>query len=312
MRIAIYGTGGVGGYYGARLAQAGHEVWFIARGDHLKAIRQQGLRLESVAGDVHIHPAHATDSPADVGVVEVVILAVKTWQVTEAAEAMRPMIGSNTLVLPLQNGVEASSEVAKIVGKEQVLGGESRVISLIAAPGVIHHVGGPGSITFGEWNREITERGEQLRNTLNAAAIPTEITPDIESTLWAKWLFVTPVGGVGAVTRAPIGIMRSQPETRAMVAGAMEEIYAVATARGVPLPPDAVATALAFLDRQPAHGTASLHRDIVEGKPSELEAWNGAVDRLGREVGIPTPIHTFIYHSLLPLERRARGLLNFA
>lgn len=312
MRIAIYGTGGVGGYYGARLAQAGHEVWFIARGDHLKAIRQQGLRLESVAGDVHIHPTHATDSPADVGVVEVVILAVKTWQVSEAAEAMRPMIGSTTLVLPLQNGVEASSEVAKIVGKEQVLGGESRVISLIAAPGVIRHVGGPGSITFGELNGEITERAEELRDTLNAAAIPTEITPNIESTLWAKWLFVTPVGGVGAVTRAPIGIMRSQPETRAMVAGAMEEIYAVATARGLPLPPDAVATALAFLDRQPAHGTASLHRDIVEGKPSELEAWNGAVDRLGREVGIPTPIHTFIYHSLLPLERRARGLLNFA
>jgi 2-dehydropantoate 2-reductase len=312
MRIAIYGTGGVGGYYGARLAGAGHEVWFIARGEHLNAIRANGLRLESGAGDVHVSPTHATDTPADVGIVDLVILAVKTWQVVEAAEAMRPMIGATTMVLPLQNGVEAASQVAGVLGDGHVLGGESRVISLIAAPGVIRHVGGPGSITFGEWDSKITERAEGLRDTLNHAAIPAEISTSIESTLWAKLLFVAPVGGVGSVTRAPIGIMRSQPETRAMVEGAMQEIYEVATARSISLPDDAVRSALAFLDRQPAQGTASLYRDIIAGKPSELEAWNGAVDRLGREVGIATPIHTFIYHALLPLERRARGLLEFA
>lgn len=312
MRIAIYGTGGVGGYYGARLASAGHEVWFIARGAHLNAIRTNGLRVESGAGDVYIHPANATDTPADIGVVNLVILAVKTWQIVEAAEAMRPLIGADTIVLPLQNGVEASAQVAGIIGQPHVLGGESRVISLIAAPGVIRHVGGLGSITLGELDFRLTERVQVLRDTLNHAAIPTEIAPNIESALWAKLLFVAPVGGVGAVTRAPIGIIRSQPESRAMVQGAMQEIYDVATARGISLPTDAVATALAFLDRQPAQGTASLHRDIIEGKPSELEAWNGAVDRLGREVGVPTPIHTFIYHSLLPLERRARGLLEFA
>lgn len=311
MKIAIYGTGGVGGYYGARLANAGHEVWFIARGAHLNAIRTNGLKVESVAGDVHVHPANATDTPADVGVVDLVILAVKTWQVIEAAEVMRPLIGTDTMVLPLQNGVEAAAQVAGIIGQQHVLGGESRVISLIAAPGVIRHVGGPGSITFGELDSHLSKRATQLHDTLNDAAIPTEIAPNIESALWAKLLFVAPVGGVGAVTRAPIGIIRRQPESRSMVQGAMQEIYDVATARGVVLPADAVSTALSFLDRQPAQGTASLHRDIIEGKPSELEAWNGAVDRLGREVGVPTPIHTFIYHSLLPQERRARGLLEF-
>jgi 2-dehydropantoate 2-reductase len=311
MRIAIYGTGGVGGYYGARLAAAGHDVRFIARGNHLNAIRANGLRVESVAGDVHIHPANVTDTPSEIGEVEFVILAVKTWQVTEAAEAMRPLIGANTVVLPLQNGVEAPAQVAAVLGQSHVLGGETRIFSFIPEPGVIRHVGGPGSITFGELDYQVTERTTRIKEVLEQAAIPATITPNIDSALWAKLLFVASVGGVGAVSRAPLGITRTQPETRAMISAAMQEIYEVATAKGIPLPDNSIETALAFLENQPAQGTSSMQRDIAGGKPSELDAWSGVVDRVGREVGIPTPVHTFIYHSLLPLERRARGLIDF-
>lgn len=311
MRIAMYGTGGTGGYYGARLASAGHEVWFIARGSHLDAIRANGLRVESPTGEMHIHPAHATDNPAEVGEVDLVILAVKTWQVMEAAEAMRPMIGSNTVVIPIQNGVEAPMQVAAVLGKSHVLGAESRIFSLISEPGTIRHVGGPGSITFGELDHQITERATRIKDILESAAIPAMVAPNIDSALWAKLLFVASVGGVGAVSRAPLGITRSQPETRAMITAAMQEIYDVATARGIPLPHNAIETALAFLETQPAQGTSSMQRDIAAGKPSELDAWNGVVDRLGRDVAVPTPVHSFVYHSLLPLERRARGLIDF-
>lgn len=312
MRIAIYGTGGVGGYYGARLAQAGHEVWFIARGQHLEAIRTEGLRLESVVGDVTIRPVYVTDTPADVGVVDAVLLGVKTWQVRDAAEAMRPMIGDHTIVLTLQNGVDAPNDVADVLGRDHVLGGETRIFSFIGGPGLIRHLGGPTSITFGALEAAGRAGAQHLQTVLTEAGITATIAPNIESALWTKLLFVTAVGGVGAVTRAPIGITRALPETRSMLRQAMIETYLVAEARKISLPNDIVEQSMGFLDTQPAEGTSSLQRDIAAGKPSELEAWNGAVVRLGHEVQVATPTHTFIYHSLLPWERRARGAVSFA
>jgi 2-dehydropantoate 2-reductase len=307
MRIAVFGTGGAGGYFGGRLAQAGEEVTFIARGEHLQAIREHGLRVDSVKGDFEIQPAQVTDDPAQVGVVDMVLLGVKAWQVPEAAQAMRSLMGPETFVVPLQNGVEAPSQLAEVLGAQHVLGGLAKIISFKVGPGHIRHAGAEPYVAFGELDSRPSERAERLRQTFEGAGVTVEISPDIQITLWDKFLFVVSWGGVGAVTRAPIGVLRSVPETRQMLEQAMREISAVARARKIALPDDTIRKTMAFVDTLPPGGTTSLQRDIMEGKPSEVDSWNGAVVRLGREVGVVTPLNAFIYHSLLPLELHARA-----
>lgn len=311
MRIAVFGTGGVGGYFGGRLAAAGLDVTFIARGAHLEALRASGLRVESLRGDFTVHPVHATDTPAEVGVVDVVLVGVKAWQVTEAAEAMRPLIGPETFVVPLQNGVEAPAHLAAVLGAEPVLGGLCRIISMVAAPGHIRHAGIEPYVAFGEPDGRPSARAERLREAFARTGVAVEIPPDIHVAMWGKFMALAPWSGLGAVTRAPIGVLRRVPETRAMLEAAMREVVAVAQARGVALRDEAVDRALAFMDAVEPGGTASMQRDIAAGRPSELEQQSGAVVRLGRAAGVPTPVHAFIYHSLLPLELRARGRVNF-
>jgi 2-dehydropantoate 2-reductase len=312
MRVAVFGTGGVGGYFGGRLAEAGEEVVFIARGAHLQAIREHGLHVESVKGDFVIHPAQATDNPAEVGVVDIVIVGVKAWQVTEAAQAMRPLVGPDSVVVPLQNGVEAPAQLAAVLGPECVVGGLAKIFGFIVGPGHIRHIGGPASIAFGELDNRPSTRLTQLREVFGRAGITAEISPDIHVALWEKFLFVVPLGGIGAVTRAPIGILRQLPETRQMLEQGMREILNVARARDIRLADDVIDRTMAFVNSQPADGTTSLQRDISAGRRSELEAWNGAVVRLGQQVGVATPLHTFLYHSLLPLELRAQGKVKFS
>jgi 2-dehydropantoate 2-reductase len=311
MRIAVFGTGGVGGYFGGRLAQAGEDVTFIARGEHLQAIREHGLRVDSVKGDFVIQPTQATDNPAQVGLVDVVLVGVKAWQVPEAAQAMRSLIGSETYVVPLQNGVEAPSQLAEVLGAQHVLGGLAKIISVKVGPGCIHHAGAEPYVAFGELDGRPSERVERLRQALEGAGVTVEIPLDIRVALWDKFLFVVSWGGMGAVTRAPIGVLRSVPETRQMLEQVMREILAVAQARKIALLDNAIRKTMAFVDTLPPSGTTSLQRDIVEGKPSELDSWNGAVVRLGKEVGVATPLNAFIYRSLLPLELQARGQLQF-
>jgi 2-dehydropantoate 2-reductase len=311
MRIAIFGAGGVGGYFGAQLARAGEEVIFIARGEHLQAIRTYGLRVETHKGEIVIQPAQASDDPIQVGVVDAVILGVKAWQVTEAARAMRPMIGPETFVVPLQNGVEAPSQLAAVLGAKNVLGGLCGTMSWIVGPGHIRSIGEAHFIKFGELDKRPSERAEQLRQAFERAGVKVEVPSDIHVALWEKFLFVVAFGGVGAVTRAPIGVIRTLPETRRLLEQCMREIFAVAHARQIALSDGIVEKSMTFLDSLAPSGTTSLQRDIVDGKPSELDAWNGAVLRLGREVGVTTLLHEFIYHSLLPLELRARGQLQF-
>jgi 2-dehydropantoate 2-reductase len=308
MRIAVYGTGGAGGHFGARLAKAGQDVVFIARGDHLEAIRKNGLAVETDAGEILVRPANATDDPAQAGPVDVVLLGVKTWQVEDAARGMAPMLGPDTFVVPLQNGVEAAGELVGVLGPGRVVGGLCATFSWISAPGRIRSLGQVHSLRFGELDRRPSARTERLRETFERAGVRATIPPDIHASLWEKFLFVVPFGGVGAVTRVPIGVLRALPETRRLLQRAMEEIHAVGRARGVALPDGAVEKGMAFLDGLDPSGTTSLHRDITTGRPSELEAWNGAVVRLGREAGVPTPTNEFLYAGLLPLERRARGI----
>src|SRR5262245_27818536 len=308
MRIGIYGTGGAGGHFGARLAKAGEDVVFIARGEHLAAIRRDGLVVETDAGEIRVQPARATENPADAGPVDVVLLGVKTWQVEDAARRMEPMLGPETFVVPLQNGVEAADQLVGVLGPERVVGGLCATFSWISAPGRIRSLGQVHSLRFGELDRRPSERTEALQKVFEHGSIRATVPPDIHVSLWEKFLFVVPFGGVGAVTRVPIGATRALPETRRMLWRAMEEIHATGRARGVALPDNAVEKGMGFLDSLDPTGTTSLQRDITEGRPSELEAWNGAVVRLGREAGVRTPTHEFLYASLLPLERRARGL----
>jgi 2-dehydropantoate 2-reductase len=312
MRIAVFGVGGAGGYFGTRLAQAGEDVIFIARGEHLRAMRAHGLRLESIKGDALIQPAQATDDPTSVGVVDVVLVGVKAWQVAEAAQAMRPMIGPETFVVPLENGVEAPEQLAAALGTEHVLGGLAVIISFLAGPGHLRHAGAEPFIAFGELDNRPGERAQRLRDVFTRAGVNAAIPPDIHVALWEKFVFIVAISGVGAITRAPAGVIRTLPETRQMLEQAMRETLLVGQARGIALTEQAIVKALANVDGIVASGTASMQRDIIAGRPSELEAQNGAVVRLGQEVGVATPVNAFIYHTLLPQELRARGKLEFS
>lgn len=311
MRIAIFGTGGVGGYFGAQLAHAGEDVTFIARGEHLRAIREQGLHLETPSGEITVKPAKATDDPAQVGEVDAILVALKTWQVTGAAHAMLPMLGPGTAVVPLLNGVEAAEQLRAVLGAEHTMVGLCGTISFVAGPGRIRSIGPFSFLRFGELDNRRSERGERLLQAFATTPVKAEIPSDIYKALWEKFLLVSSFGGMGILTRAPIGIIRAVPETRPLLERCMQEVHAVGRARNVALAGTVVADTLKFVDSLPAAATTSLQRDIADGKPSELEAWNGAVVRLGREAGVATPMHELIYHTALPSERRARGELAF-
>ena len=311
MRIAIFGTGGVGGYFGGRLAQAGEEVTFIARGTHLHAIQTQGLRVDSVLGDFVIHPVQATDDPRQVGVVDAVLVTVKAWQVPEVAEALRPLVGPATCIISLQNGVEAPEQLAAVLGAAPVAAGVCGLVSFIVAPGHIRHAAAEPFIKFGERDNRPSARLEKLRQAFVRAGVTVEIPADMQVALWMKFLAITPCSGLGALTRAPKGIWWHLPATRQMSEQAIHEVMAVAQARGVVLPADALQTTLALLESAPPEATFSMQRDIMAGRPSELDAQIGAVVRLGQSIGVATPLHGFIYGSLLPLELRARGQVQF-
>jgi 2-dehydropantoate 2-reductase len=260
-----------------------------------------------------VHPVHASDDAAALGEVDVVVVAVKAWLVAEAAEALRPMLGAATFVVPLQNGIEAPDTLAAALGRDRVLGGLCRIIAWAEEPGHIRHVGVAPSVTFGELDAPSSPRAEALRAAFaRARGVRAEIAPDVRAAIWEKFLFIAAASGVGALTRAPVGIIRSQPETRALLTQALTEIHSVALAKGIALPPDAVETTLGFVDSLPADGTMSMQRDVIEGRPSELEAQIGAVVRLGEASGVRVPLHRTIYAALLPLERRARGVLEFS
>jgi len=312
MRIAIFGAGAVGAYVGGRLAQAGEQVAFLARGDHLRALARHGLRVDSPQGDFVIQPWLATDDPTQVGLVDVVVVGVKTWHLPEVARALPVLVGSHTCVVPLQNGVEASAQLAEVMGARAVLGGCCRIMSARVAPGHIQHRGSlDPALLVGEVDNRCSARVEALCQALNRAGVATIIPSDIQAAVWQKFLQVAAFGGVGAVTRAPVGILCSLPATCALMTQVMQEIVAVAEAQHIALPADVIPATLAELTQFPQGGTNSMQRDLMNGRPSELEAHAGAVVRLGQALGVPTPVNTFLYHSLLPLELHARGHLVF-
>lgn len=310
MHIVIFGTGSVGGYFGGRLAQAGETVTFIARGEHLQALLEYGLRVDSIKGDFIVQPVNATDDASEVKDVDAVLVCVKMWQLTRAARAIIPLLGSNTFVVPLENGVQAPSQLAEILGREHVLGGLCRIASHIVAPGHIQHTAIEPYIAFGELDRRSSPRSQDLLQSFEHTGVLAEIPADINVAIWQKFLFISAVSGLGAITRVPFGDFRSLEGTRQMLQDALTECFRVAIAQGIQLPEDSVASTLAYIDSLPPGTMASMQRDIMDGRPSELNAQNGAIVHMGRELNIPTPVHAFIYHSLLPQEEIARRQLT--
>jgi len=307
MKFAVFGSGGVGGYFGGRLAQAGHDVTFIARGEHLIAITESGLRVDSIGGDFVVNPAKATDLPQSGGDVDCVIVATKAWQLAESMEQLKPFVGEQTMVLPLLNGIEHMDLLLDTFGGKRVLGGLCRISSFVAGPGHVTHVGVKPFISFGELDHTESQRVGKLRDTFSVLdGIDVEVPADIHVAMWGKFILICSTSGVGAVTRQPFGIIRNIPESRSMLKTAIEETVLVGRAKDVNLPLDMVDAVMQRVDGFPETMVASMQKDIMEERPSELEAQTGAVIRMGHELGISTPTHEFIYASLLPMEMKAR------
>jgi 2-dehydropantoate 2-reductase len=305
MKISIIGAGGVGGYFGGRLAKAGNEVTFIARGEHLRAIQENGLIVKSHLGDFTINPAEATDKIETVVDAGLIIICTKAWQVKEIAQQIAPLIGEETIVLPLQNGVLAADELAEFIPTENIVGGLCRIFSMIESPGVINHWGVDPTIVFGELNNEQTKRSAQLKDTFTNAGITNICSDDIQAELWKKLLLISS-GALLAVTRTNYGELRSIPETKALLLELKTEIYNVAIAEGIKLPENLIEKTMKAVDGFPPESTCSLTRDVWEGKPSEIEYQNGTIVRLGEKHGVPTPVNRFVYNSILPMELKAR------
>ncbi len=307
VRIAVIGAGGVGGYFGGKLAHAGVDTTFVVRGATLEALRTRGLRVESKDGDFAVDRVQATDDPASIGVVDAVLMTVKAWQIPEAAAKLAPMLGPETMVVPLENGIDAPEVLAPIVGRERVLGGLCGIVSFVVEPGHIRHVAAEPFVMFGELDNRQSDRVERLRATFAGAGVKADVPQDIHRSMWTKFLFIAPLSGIGALTRVPIGVWRVMPEVRAIVDQALREIIAIASARGIDLGDDAVQRTWDRYEGLAPESTSSLQRDVMDGKPSELDAQLGAAVRLAHESGVAAPITEMIYHCLLPQERMARG-----
>ena len=309
MRIAVVGVGGVGGYFGGKLALGGHDVLFIARGATLEALRAHGLRVDSIHGDFVVERVNATDHPSGAAPADAILFAVKAWQIPDAARQVAALAGPNTIVVPLENGMEAPEQLAAVFGRERVLGGLCGIVAFIVAPGHIRHAGVEPFVMFGELDGGDSARTARLREAFASAGVKADPPQDIHHAMWSKFLFITPMSAVGALARMAIGAWRAMPEPRQTAVRAMREIIAVAAARGVQLGDEAVERTLARYDGLPPDATSSLQRDVMEGKPSELDAQLGAVSRMARAAGVTTPVCDLMLAMLLPQEARARGQL---
>lgn len=310
MRIAVVGAGGVGGLLAGLLARAGRdEVVLVTRGEALAVVGARGLEVDAPGGAFTARPALVVEEPAAAGPCDAVLVAVKAWQVPALAPRLAPLLAGGGVAVPLQNGVEAADRLAAALPPAQVAGGVIWVLSWVEGPGRIRQVGAPPRLVMGERPGAPTgARLAALAAALQAAGARAEVVADVAAVAWEKSLLMSPLGLVGAASRAPAGVIRSTPQTRALLTGLMEEVAAVARARGVAIAPDAVARALAFVDGVPPEATASMQRDVAAGRPSELDDQPGAIVRAARDTAVTTPLHQALLAALWPQERAARGL----
>lgn len=307
MKIAIIGTGGVGGYFGAKLAQAGYDLTFVARGEHLKAIQKNGLIIKSIHGDFKAENLKATDKITEIDKPDLIIIGVKAWQIKEIRDNVKMILKNDTMVLPLQNGVLASGELSERIDRKNILDGLCRIISKIDSPGVIHHICVTPTIVFGELDKSKTDRIDKIQRIFKSAGIKSKISEDIEADLWRKFIAIC-VSGLLAVSNTTYGELREIKETRKLMIDLLNEVFLLSQKIGVKIESDFVKKTVSFIDTFPYDSTSSLTRDVWGKKPSEIEYQNGTVVRLGEKYGIDTPINKFVYNCILPSEFKARGL----
>ena len=293
MRVAVLGSGGIGGYYGALLAKAGHDVSFIARGAHLEAMQQRGLTLRTPDGDSTI-PVTAVADTRTVGAVDLVLFCVKSYDTEPAAQALAPLMARDTAVVTFQNGVDNVEAIASVVGSGTVLVGVVYIALQLAGPGMVQRTGGEGKIVLGELGGTLTQRVQRIASAFQQSGVPHQVSTDINRVLWEKFLFIAGVGGVTALARSGIGPLLASPEGRTLLTTSCEEIAAVARAERVPLPADAADRAVEQAATLPPQWRSSLARDLEDGRRLEVEALSGAVVRRGLKLGLPTPIHQTI------------------
>ncbi|HYR00617.1 MAG TPA: 2-dehydropantoate 2-reductase [Casimicrobiaceae bacterium] len=300
MRIAVMGAGGVGGYFGARLAHAGHDVAFVARGRHLLAMKERGLRVTSTLGDVHLARPVVTDDPSTLGWFDAVLFAVKLWDTESAAAAVKPLLAAGGVVVPFQNGVESIERVGAVVGPAQVMGGVAYIAAKIAEPGVVAHTGTMARLRFGTTDPAQAPVAEALLAACKGAGVEAELVSDIRKALWMKFVFLVGLSGVTAATRQPIGVIRADPDLRATFEAAMRETWSVGRARGVALPDDFVADQMRFGDGLPAEMKASMAHDLEAGNRLEAPWLSGAVARMAKEAGGEAPVNATLYAAVKP------------
>jgi 2-dehydropantoate 2-reductase len=298
MHIAVIGTGGIGAPYGASLAKAGAEVSFVARGAHLAAMQANGLTVEGDRGETLVRPARATDDIASIGPVDYVLFCVKLWDVESAGEQIRAIVGPQTAVIPLQNGVDAAQRLIPILGREAVMGGTAFVTGSIVAPGVVRQTGTYQQMTFGELDRRPSARGERLKALCTAAGFEGILSPDIMVPVWQKFILLVPLSGLNALTRRPLGEYRADPDLSALLETALRETIAVGLAEGVNLPPDSFERTMAQIHSMPPYHMVSMGNDLLRGNRLELPWFAGKVVELGRRHAIPTPVNGFIHAAL--------------
>jgi 2-dehydropantoate 2-reductase len=307
MRIAIYGVGGVGGYFGGRLARSGVDVTFVARGGHLEALREHGLRVTSVHGDFELPAVAVVDDPAMVGPVDYVLVTVKSPQTAEVAGRLGPLLHARTAVVSLQNGVDNEEKLAAAVGDGHVVGGAAYIFAIIAGPGHIHHAGGPTAIRIGEWTGGASERVGRLVDMCRGAGFGADEDAHIRTTLWTKFAFICALAGTTAAIRLPIGEIRTAPASRELLRRVVSEVREIARAEGIGLPDDLVERQLALTDSLEPVSYSSLYHDVTNGKPTELDALLGEVVRRGARAGAPTPASEALYAVLEPWQIRNGG-----
>jgi 2-dehydropantoate 2-reductase len=310
MKILIYGAGGVGGFIGGKLAKTQHQVTLIARGEHLKAIQENGLTVESITGNFTAHPHHATNDLSTIEVPDLVIFATKSWQLHEVSIDILQYTNDHTLFLPLQNGADNTEKLNNILPEAQVLSGLCRMISFIKSPGVISNPDIPPTFLFGEQDNTRTPRIEAILAVFKEAGLNATIPENIQVAIWQKFLFITTISAIGGLTRAPIGMMRDNPYIKNLMLKTAQEVYAVAHAKGIKLPENTIDKTFAAIARQSPNTTASTQRDLMEGKPSELENFNGYIVKEGKKLGVATPVNEMIYELLSPQEAMARFSLS--
>lgn len=295
MKIVVMGAGGVGGYFGARLAAGGADVTFIARGEHLKAMQRDGLKVFSANGDLTLKPVKASDTPASIGNADLVMIAVKLWGTEDTARDIGPLMGPKSAVVSWQNGVTAEDILVKHYGRERVIGGVSNIAALLEAPGVIRHNGTMARLIFAELDGKPSKRVDALAALCKQANVDHVVSDDINRAIWQKFIFLASFSGMTCATRSSIGPIRSDPETRAMLKAALEEVVAIGRAKGVSLPNDQAEQSLSWADNLPPTMVASMLGDLNRGNRLELLWLSGNVVKLGEELDIATPVHKFIY-----------------